>query len=523
MTERIRLYDTTLRDGMQGVGAHFTVEDKVRLACMLDDMGISYIEGGGPGFNPKDAEFFSRMEKQPLRCAKLVAFGPTCRTGRRAEEDESLRLLSEVSAPCVCLFGKAWRFHVSRVLGITPEQNLELIRDSVHFLARQGKEVFFDAEHFFDGYTEDPDYAVSVVDCAFEAGASRVFLCDTNGGTCTEEMIRILEDPRIRKQTHIGVHAHNDIGMATANSVAAVHHGADCLQVTVNGIGERCGNGDLFGILPALQLKLGFSCVPEGTMERLTDFYYKASDILNMKAFSRAPYVGRDAFSHKGGAHIDAVLKDVRAYEHISPEKVGNSRRMVISEVSGKAAVAAKLKRMFPELDLDACKTGEILERLKNLEFEGYQFEGADASFELMVCRTLGVHQSFFRLKDYKIVSAGSHSSAIVDVWVGEQEEVTAANGMGPVDALDSAFRKALGRFYPQLNQMRLVDYKVRVLDSRMATASKVRVLIESTDGGRNWVTVGVSEDIIEASWQALIDAHEYMLYSSRIPKNSGL
>ena len=523
MTEKIQLYDSTLRDGMQGVGSHFTLEDKVKLAQLLDRMGVSYIEGGGPGFNPKDAEFFARMEKQPLKNAQLVAFGSTCRTDNIATEDKGLQLLAATSVSCVCIYGKAWKLHVDKVLGTTPARNLELVRDSISFLRKQGKEVFFDAEHFFDGYADDPAYALSVVKCAFDAGASRVFLCDTNGGTDTETVIRILESPDMKSFQHIGIHAHNDMGMAVANTLAAVRHGADSVQVTLNGLGERCGNSDLFTVLPGLQVKLGFACVPETTLQDLTAYYYKASDILNMKAFSRAPYVGRDAFSHKGGAHIDAMLKESSAYEHMPPETVGNTRRMVLSEVSGKAAVISKIEKLLPELAVDEAAACTVLERLKDLEFEGFQFEGADASFELMVRRTLGRNESFFRLIDYKIVAAGRHSSAIVDVWVDEQEEVTAANGMGPVDALDGAFRKALGRFYPELNKMRLVDYKVRVLDSNRATASRVRVLIESTDGEKSWVTVGVSEDIIEASWQALVDAHEYMLYSSNMPKNSGL
>ena len=522
MRGKIHIYDTTLRDGMQGVGAHFTLEDKVRIARLLDSMGVSYIEGGGPGFNPKDAEFFARMEKEPFLHSQLVAFGSTCRADTAAAQDRGLQLLADTSVKCVCIYGKSWKLHVDKVLGTTPERNLDIIRDSVRYLTERGKEVFFDAEHFFDGYRDDPDYAVSVVKCAFDAGASRVFLCDTNGGTDTERMIEILESPAIKTFQHIGIHAHNDIGMAVSNAIAAAGHGADCLQVTLNGLGERCGNSDLFSVIPGLQVKQGLWCVPEETVKNLTAYYYKASDILNMKAFSRAPYVGRNAFSHKGGVHIDAMLKNEKAYEHMAPEAVGNTRRMVLSEVSGKAAVVSKIKKLLPDISVDTESASNVLERLKSLEFEGFQFEGADASFELMVRRTLGIDKCFFRLMDHKIVASGQKSSAIVDVWVDEQEEITAANGMGPVDSLDKAFRKALVKFYPELNKMRLIDYKVRVLDSNMATASKVRVLIESTDGEKNWVTVGVSEDIIEASWQALVDAHEYMLYSSNTPKNSG-
>ncbi len=522
MNNRVILYDTTLRDGMQYVGSHFTVEDKVRLALMLDKLGIDFIEGGSPAYNPKDAEFFRKISEYNFNKSKLVAFGSTCHAGTLPENDKGLNQLAELSLEYICLFGKAWKFHAEKILGVSAEENLLLIKNSIEYLVNKGKKVIFDAEHFFDGYKDDNNYAVKVINTAFEAGAEFVYLCDTNGGTTVNELIDILKsmDMDFNK---LGIHAHNDIGMATALSVTGVQLGLKSVQTTLTGIGERCGNADIFEILPTLQLKSGFMCVENDVIKNLSDFYYKSCEILNQKAVSKSPFVGRNAFSHKGGTHIDAVIKDSRAYEHINPEEVGNSRRMVLSEMSGRAAVTAKIKRILPDVNVDSEDVSSVLNSLKDKEFEGFQYEGADASFELLVRRTLNINKEFFKLNDYKIVSSGNGSSAIVDVFVDNQQEVTAANGHGPVDALDSAFRKALGRFYPELNKMRLVDYKVRVLDSTKATASKVRVIIESGDGHRNWVTVGVSEDIIEASWLALVDAHEYMLYSSNSPKNSGL
>jgi len=523
MCRKISIYDTTLRDGMQGVGAHFTVEDKVRLAMLMDEMGVTYIEGGSPAFNPKDAEFFKRMEYVNLKNSELVAFGSTCHAGVKPSDDESLGVLSKISFKNVCIFGKAWNLHVKSVLGISKEENLALISESISYLYNCGKNVFFDAEHFFDGFKEDSEYAVSVIETALKSGASFVYLCDTNGGCTTEEISEICNYVVNRGFCNIGIHSHNDIGMATACTVSAVTKGLNSVQTTLTGVGERCGNADYFEIVPTLQLKLGFDCISSDVMGKMSSFYYRACELLNKKTFKRHPYVGRDAFGHKGGTHIDAVLKENKAYEHVDPDAVGNIRKMVLSEMSGRAAVAAKIRHVLPELVVNDDQVSEVLLRLKDLEFNGFQFEGADASFELLVRRTLDIHKQFFTLKDYKIISAGDGSSAIVDVFVEGQEEVTAANGQGPVDALDGAFRKALGRFYPELNKMRLVDYKVRVLDSSKATASKVRVIIESADGEKNWVTVGVSEDIIEASWIALVDAHEYMLYSSSSPKNSGL
>ena len=523
MDNKVFVYDTTLRDGMQVSGTHFTVEDKVRLAVLLDEMGVSYIEGGSPSYNPKDEEFFRRMERISLKNAQLVAFGSTCHSGLSPENDENINYLGTSKCENICIFGKASLYHVNKVLNVSSDENLSLIYSSVKYLKDNGKNVFFDAEHFFDGFAENPEYAYSVIDTAFSAGASFVFLCDTNGGRSTDEISDTLRLVRSKGYSSIGVHFHNDIGMATASTVSAVKIGINSIQTTLTGVGERCGNADLFEIIPTLQLKMGYNCLPEGSLSKISSYYFKACEILNQKALSRHPYVGRNAFSHKGGTHIDAVLKEFDSYEHINPESVGNSRKMVLSEVSGRAAVWAKISQILPDVEISDTDVALVLNRLKNMEFEGFQYESADASFEILVRKTLGIDKKFFTLKDYKIISGGAGSSAIVDVFVENQEEVTAANGQGPVDALDRAFRKALGRFYPELNKMYLVDYKVRVLDSAKATASKVRVLIESSDGEKNWVTTGVSEDIIEASWIALVDAHEYMLYSSNVPKNSGL
>lgn len=514
MGKKIIVYDTTLRDGMQGTGSHFTIEDKIRIAKLLDNIGVDFIEGGAPGFNPKDSLFFEVMKKTPLKSSKLVAFGSTVRSGISCEEDEALTALVKCPAEYVCVFGKAALKQVKTVLGITPEENLELIRSTIEYLKSNGKHVFFDAEHFFGA---DDEYRNTVLDVAEKAGAELLFLCDTNGCALPGDVSGFFEKD---KSGIIGIHAHNDAGMAVANSVVAVLSGATCIQSTLLGIGERCGNADMFSVLPTLQVTHDYECIPKESMTKLSEFYYNASELLNVKAFARSPFVGRDAFSHKGGMHIDAVLKDSTTYEVTDPSNVGNKRRLVVSEMSGKAAVTDKINKLMPEISIDAEGAGKVLGAMKNNELEGFQYEGADASFEMLVRKTLGMTKSYFELKSYRVVSVDGESSAMVDVFVGDEEEVTASNGKGPVDALDGAFRKALARFYPELTGMKLVDYKVRVLDTGRATASKVRVLIESTDGNRNWVTVGVSEDIIEASKIALMDSHEYMLYSSTTPKN---
>ena len=517
--KKILIYDTTLREGMQNAGISYTVKDKIRLAKLLDDIGVLYIEGGIPGANPKDDEFYREIAKHEFKNAKITAFGSTCRPGVNPEDDILMCSLADAGTEAVCIFGKSWLLHVNDILGCSAEENIRIIRESVRFLKKNGKEVIFDAEHFFDGYKANKDYAISTVKAAFDGGADYVVLCETNGGVLPDEFSAIVDgliDVIPDKLERLGVHIHNDCGMAVANSIIAAQKGFSMIQVTLCGWGERCGNADLFTIVPNLQLKCGFDCVDN--LQYLYEAASKASSIANIKLNKAAPYVGANAFSHKAGMHIDAVVKNSESYEHVSPESVGASRRFMLSEVSGKAAVTEKIKKLLPDITDSKIDPTVIADKIKQLELEGYQFEDADASFEIMVRRLLGIQKEWFKLESYKVVNYNqdekgkSTASAIVDVFVDGEEEVTAANGIGPVDALDKAFRKALGRFYPQIAQMRLVDYKVRVLDTKQATASVVRVVIESTDGESVWSTVGVSADIIEASFYALTDSHEYLL-----------
>lgn len=515
----VKIYDTTLREGMQRVGTSFSVGDKIQMALLLDEIGVHYIEGGFPGGNPKDVAFYEQMRSVRLKNAKLVAFGATCRVRSRPEEDPMMQALVRAGTEAVCIFGKSSMMHVREILGCTPDENLEIIRSSIRFLKDCGKEVFFDAEHFFDGYREDAEYAVRTVRTAQEAGCDAVVLCDTNGGSLPEEIRDIFLS--VSSETPPwsggwGIHAHNDSGLASASCLAAVSAGADLVQVTLNGWGERCGNADLFTVVPNLQLKKGIPCLPD--LSCLSAQAHRAAEIMNTKLDEFSPYVGKNAFSHKAGVHINAVEKNPASYEHVTPESVGNERRYMLSEVSGRSAVMAKVRALLPKLGCDEKEAEAVAKHLKSLELQGYQFEGADASFEMMVKKLLGIRKEWFHLNNYKVMTFNKDdsdsvtASAIVDVSVDGTEEVTAANGNGPVDALDRALRKALERFYPCIAAMYLVDFKVRVLESRLATASVVRVVIESTDGESSWSTVGVSGDIIQASFFALVDSHEYML-----------
>ncbi len=516
---KIKIYDTTLREGMQRVGTSYSIGDKLQMAMLLDEIGVDYIEGGFPGGNPKDMAFYRRMNDIKLKNAKLVAFGPTCRVGTAPEEDSLITALIDAGTDAVAIFGKSSVMHVEEILGCSLAENLAIIRDTVAYLKSKGKEVFFDAEHFFDGYKDNPEYATDSVRAAFEAGCDCVVLCDTNGGTLPEEIKQITEAVAQKiplLSDRLGVHVHNDSGMAVASTVSAVRAGASLIQVTLNGWGERCGNADLFSVVPNLQLKLGYDCIDD--ISNLYEQAHRAAEIINVKLNEYSPYVGKNAFSHKAGVHIDAVEKNPRSYEHVAPELIGNEHRYMLSEVSGKAAVMAKLGKLLPKLGCDKHEAAVIADKLKAMELGGYQFEGADASFEMMVNKMLGKQRKWFELNNYKVVTFNNDevgavtASAIVDVTVDGVEEVTAANGIGPVDALDSALRKALGRFYPCISDMRLVDFKVRVLESKLATASVVRVVIESSDGESSWCTVGVSGDIIQASFIALVDSHEYLL-----------
>jgi 2-isopropylmalate synthase len=517
MMKQVIAYDSTLRDGAQAQGVSFTVEDKLKIVQRLDELGIGYIEAGNPGSNPKDLEFFELVSALKLKQAKIIAFGSTRKVGIAAAEDRNLQSLLSANTAAVAIFGKSWDYQVTDILRTTLLENLDMIADTIGFLKTQGKEVVFDAEHFFDGYKANPDYAMQTLQAAVQAGADVLCLCDTNGGTFPDEVSDITKKVVSSFNVQVGIHCHNDCEMAVANSIAAVQAGATQVQGTMNGIGERCGNANLCAIIPNLQLKLGINCIPPANMGDLTSAARFVSEIANMTFNEKAPYVGNDAFSHKGGMHIDAVSKNPISYEHINPEKIGNVRHILVSEVAGRSALLNKINAVDASLNKDSADTKRILEHLKYLEHEGYQFESAESSFELMVQRLLGKLSPFFTLIEYKVsthapATEGVNSTATIRIAVGEQEETTIAEGDGPVNALDKAVRKALERFYPAINEVKLIDYKVRVLDSDQATAAKVRVLIESADQRENWTTVGVSTDIIDASWRAMLDAIEYKL-----------
>ncbi len=490
----------------------------MKIAKVLDGLGLDYIEGGNPGSNPKDAEFFEKMREVELRHAKLVAFGSTRRPHIPVEEDRNVGALLKADTEVIAIFGKSWDFHVTHVLRTTYEENLKMIYDTISFFKGLGREVVFDAEHFFDGYNSNPDYAMDVLEIAADAGADWLVLCDTNGGTFPSRIGEIIDKVEERFSIPIGIHAHDDCGMAIANSIAAVEKGVSQVQGTMNGYGERCGNANLSVIIPNIQIKMGMECIPESRLRSLTSVSRYVDEIANIQSDERMPYVGNSAFAHKGGMHIDAILKEPMSFEHIKPELVGNERRILMSEVAGRSTILNKVRKVDPHITKDCPETQLIIDELKRLEYEGYQFEGAESSFELMIMRTLGKEIDFFEVKDFKVFCeehwSGEYSaSAIVKVEVDGVDEITAAEGDGPVNALDLALRKALEVFYPQLKAMRLTDYKVRVLDAAQTTASKVRVHIESTDGKRMWGTVGVSTNIIEASWIALVDSIEYYLY----------
>ncbi|HHY82204.1 MAG TPA: citramalate synthase [Clostridiales bacterium] len=518
MRTKIYIYDSTLRDGAQAEGISFTVNDKLKILKKLDEFGVDFIEAGNPGSNPKDLEFFSRARKLRLRHAKLTAFGSTRRAGIKVEEDINIQALLKVGTEAVAIFGKAWDFHVTDIIKTTLEENLNMIRETVSFLKSLGKEVIFDAEHFFDGFKSNPGYAVQSLKAAAQAGADWLVLCDTNGGTFPLDISSIVSEVVRQFDIPIGIHCHNDGGMAAANSLVAVQSGAVQVQGTINGYGERCGNADLCTIIPNLQLKLKLSCIPEEQMQNISAVSRYVSELANLAPNERAPYVGHCAFAHKGGMHIDAIQKNPMSFEHIPPHLVGNERRILMSEVSGRSTILKRIQQVAPWVCKNSPETQYLIDELKKLEYEGYQFEGAETSFELLVRRALGKDIRFFHVKDFRVLCEEHwqddySASAIIKVEVDGKEEVSAAEGDGPVNALDKALRKALQVFYPELNQMRLTDYKVRVLDTGKATAAKVRVHIESTDGETVWGTVGVSTNIIEASWTALVDSIEYFLY----------
>ena len=515
--KQVVIYDSTLRDGAQAQGISYTVEDKLKIVDRLDRLGVSYIEAGNPGSNPKDLEFFERARKINYKNAKLIAFGSTRRVNMAVEDDTNVCSLLTAGTSAVAIFGKSWDFQVTDILRTTLDENLNMIFDTVKFFKDKGIEVVYDAEHFFDGYSANAEYAVKTLKAAADAGASSLCLCDTKGGylpldifNVTEEMVKLFNIP-------IGIHCHNDNGMAVAGSVVAVQAGAAQVQGTINGLGERCGNANLCSIIPTLQLMMGYSCIPEDSMMELTATARAFSEIANVVFNERSPFVGKTAFAHKAGMHADAVHKNTTAYELVNPEVVGNERIFLMSEVAGRSAVLNLINKVEPSITRDSPETKLILKKLKEMEYEGYQYEGAEGSFELIVRKILGKYHPFFELREFKVIvneptSNIVNSTAMIKIKVDDQEEITAAEGDGPVNALDNAVRKALVRFYPKINEMKLTDFKVRVLDSTSATAAKVRVLIESTDGEEFWTTIGVSADIIEASWKALVDSIEYKL-----------
>jgi 2-isopropylmalate synthase len=522
MSEHVKIYDTTLRDGTQGEGVSFSKIDKIRIAQMLDSFGVAYIEGGWPGSNPKDMGFFEEARKLSFKTAKVTAFGSTRRANNPVEEDHNIRTLLAAETPAITIFGKTWLLHVLDVLRISPDDNLAIIGDSVAHLKSHNREVIYDAEHFFDGYKDNADYALATLNRAAESGASCVVLCDTNGGTLPHELARICEHVRANIPAHVelGIHPHNDSGCGVANALAAVQAGARHVQGTINGIGERCGNADLCSIIPNLQLKMGYSALPEGKLQNLKELSRSIFDYANLRPDIRLPYVGSAAFAHKGGIHVNAVQKNATSYEHIKPELVGNTQRVLVSDLSGGSNILMKAEEHNIDLDKNSPEVRTILAELKQLESQGYEFEAAGASFELLMQKILDNHKPYFTLDGFRvIVEKRGHdepclSEATVKVSVADQgTEISAAEGDGPVNALDRALRKALAPFYPDIEEVELRDFKVRIVDGDAGTAAKTRVLIESTDGSEAWGTVGVSENIIEASWQALVDSVEHVLY----------
>ena len=549
----IWIYDTTLRDGSQREGLSLSLEDKLRIAKELDQLGIPFIEGGWPGANPKDVQFFWQIKEEPLTQAEVVAFCSTRRPNIAAADDPMLQAILAAGTRWVTLFGKSWDLHVTEGLQTTLEENLAMIQDSIEYLRSQGRRVIYDAEHWFDGYKQNPEYALQTLNAALKADAEWLVLCDTNGGTLPHEIGKIVRDvqealkvgklnvggsdPSSNLQPLLGIHTHNDSDTAIANALAGVLEGVRMVQGTINGYGERCGNANLCSLIPNLQLKLGYRCIQDEQLAKLTQTSRLISEVVNLAPDDHAPFVGRSAFAHKGGIHVSAVERNPLTYEHIEPETIGNQRRIVISDQSGLSNVLAKARTFGHELNKQDPACRQILERLKGLESEGYQFEAAEASFDLLMREALGYRQQFFELKGFQVHCdmlqsiSGDYSNALatIKVTVNGKDILEAAEGNGPVSALDAALRKALQNFYPEIAQFQLTDYKVRILDGGAGTSAKTRVLIESSNGQKRWTTVGVSPNILEASYQAVVEGIEYGLLlqssgkpESRMPVNEG-
>jgi 2-isopropylmalate synthase len=516
MKPDVEIYDTTLRDGSQGEGINFSVMDKLRIAEKLDAFGVHYIEGGWPGSNPKDVEFFAEAKRRKFKHARLAAFGATRRKGVAVEKDEQVRLLLEAETPVVTIVGKTWLLHVKEVLRATPDENLAMIADTVRFLKDHGKFVLYDAEHSFDGFNDEPDYALATWHAAEKAGADFVVLCDTNGGRLPNEISRITALAREKLKVRLGIHTHDDIGLGVANALAGLEAGATHVQGTINGYGERTGNCNLTSVIPNVALKMKKTCVPPSSLAKLKDLSQFVDEIANVRPDPRMPWVGSAAFSHKGGQHVNAVQKLARSYEHIDPSQIGNTRRVLISDLAGRSNIVMKAHELGFQLDNDTPELKEILSSIKKLEHEGYEFEAAEGSLALVIRKILKHEEPPFTIVGYHVSNRRDRSISVcqasVKVLVGEEFEHTIAEGDGPVNALDQALRAALVKFFPQLKKVRLADYKVRILDTSSGTGARTRVLIESTDGKQDWGTVGVHDNIIEASLQALADSLEYRL-----------
>jgi 2-isopropylmalate synthase len=517
MGKQVILYDTTLRDGTQGEQVTLSAEDKLKIAQKLDDFGVHYVEGGWPGSNPKDARFFEMVRQTGFKTAKITAFGSTRRPQVRPENDQNIRALLETETETLTVFGKSWDLHATEILGVSLDENLAMIEDTLRYLKKRDRRVIYDAEHFFDGYKRNPPYALKTLKAAVDGGADTVVLCDTNGGSMPQEIRRVMEEVMPQISIPVGIHAHNDCGLALTNTMVAVEQGAVVVQGTINGYGERCGNTDLISVVGNLQVKMGYSCVPPENLRRLTELSYYVSEVANVSPSRERPFVGKSAFAHKGGVHVSAIMKNPAAYEHIEPGLVGNRRRVLVSDLSGKSNIEYKAREMEIKVGGNGYDSGKIVREIKRMEDQGYQFDAAEGSLELLIKKVTGQFEEPFRLEALRVTmeknrSGPSTSHATIKISVADEHEITAAEGDGPVNALDNALRKALNKFFPQVQEMGLVDFKVRVIDGSGGTAARVRVRIESRDASETWATIGVSENVIEASWQALVDSIQYKL-----------
>ena len=517
----VQLYDTTLRDGMQQEGMSVSVDEKVRIALKLDELGIHFIEGGFPASNPKEIEFFARMERERLINAVLVAFGMTRRKGVAAERDDNLRVLAECFTETVAIVGKTWGLHLSKVLHVSRDENIRMIGDSVRFLVAQGKRVVYDAEHFFDAWHDDAAYALRCAAEAAYAGAAVVCLCDTNGASLPRFVEGVVAEVIEKLAVPVGVHIHNDSDCAVANSLIAVAAGARQVQGTMNGYGERCGNANLVSIIPALKLKMGLPVVTDEQLERLSETAHFVADTANVAIWAHEPYVGKAAFTHKGGLHVAAVEQAPQTFEHIDPAAVGNEQRVLVSELSGKGAVLRRAHDIGLQIEGDDARVAAVLKRLKDREHRGYHYEAADASFELLLRDELAPHEPLFRLESFRVIvekreDGKAMVEATIKVYVGGERVISTAEGNGPVNALDTALRQAIATKYPHLGEIELVNYKVRILDETKGTGAVTRVLLDASDGDDSWGSIGVSENIIEASWEALVDSIEYGMVRSQ-------